>query len=165
MTFSALNSLQLYSARYGFWPVEETAELTDKPTGFGDVARSTCLLGTSVWQGYLYLQRQRGGLHQTQRCQCISDFLLTCCLKIPPAKTHALHYTWERVVEWGRMVSKEWRLNPRYYRRNIKKFNSLIGKTECCPSTSYAQHVNHFPSFVLCVKHRYVNVTRLSTNI
>jgi len=32
-----------------------------------------------------------------------------------------------------------------------KKFNSLIGKTGCCPSTSYAQHVNHFPSFLLCV--------------
>jgi len=48
MAFSALNSLQLYSARHGFWPVEETAELADKPTGFGDVGRGMCLLGTSV---------------------------------------------------------------------------------------------------------------------
>jgi hypothetical protein len=39
MAFSALNSLQLYSARHGFRPVEEIAELADKPTGFGDVAR------------------------------------------------------------------------------------------------------------------------------
>jgi hypothetical protein len=164
MAFSVLNSLQLYSAGHGFWPVEEIAELADKPTGFSDVERGACLLEMSVWQGYLYLHRHRG-LDQTQCCQCISDFLLACCLKILPAKTHAVHYTWEK----GRGVGGKWcqkmTIQSPILLRYHKKFNPLIGKTGCCPNTSYAQHVNHFPSFLLCVKHRYVNVTRLSTNI
>jgi len=48
MAFSVLNHLHLYSAGYGFWPVEEIAELADKPREFGDVARGVCLHGTSV---------------------------------------------------------------------------------------------------------------------
>jgi hypothetical protein len=48
MAFSVLNSLHLYTTGHGFWPVEEIAELADKPTGFGDVARGVCLLGTSM---------------------------------------------------------------------------------------------------------------------
>lgn len=48
MAFSVLNSLQLYNAGHGFWPMEEIAELADKPRGFGEVARGACLLETSV---------------------------------------------------------------------------------------------------------------------
>jgi hypothetical protein len=65
MASSVLNSLHLYSAGHGFGPVEIT-ELADKPTGFGDMARGMCLLGTFVRQGYLYLQRQRGGIDKTK---------------------------------------------------------------------------------------------------
>lgn len=45
---SVLNSLELYSAGHGFWPVGEIVELEDKPTGFGEVARGMCLLKTSM---------------------------------------------------------------------------------------------------------------------
>jgi len=48
MALSVLNSLQLYSAGHGFWPVEEIGELEDKPTRFGEVARGMCLLRTSM---------------------------------------------------------------------------------------------------------------------
>jgi hypothetical protein len=72
-----------YSAVNGFWPVE----LADGPNGCDEVVRG----GSSVWQGQLYLRRRRG-IDQTWSCRCISDSLLACRLKIPPAKNHALHY-------------------------------------------------------------------------
>ena len=70
-----------YVARFG--PVEELAELSDGPTrvvkwrGVG-----VHLLGTSVWQGQLYLPRRRE-YTRTRRCRCTSDSLLAYRLKIP----------------------------------------------------------------------------------
>jgi hypothetical protein len=48
-------------------------------------------LGTSVWQGQLYLGDGQETLDQTWRC--ISDSLLAYSFKIPTAKNRALHYT------------------------------------------------------------------------
>ena len=39
---------RLYSAVHGFWPVEELAELADKPTGCGEVARGGCLFAWNI---------------------------------------------------------------------------------------------------------------------
>jgi len=33
----------VYSTVIGFWPVEEVAELADRPTGRGEMARGGCL--------------------------------------------------------------------------------------------------------------------------
>ena len=46
------------------------------------------LLELSVWQGQLYVRRQReAGLDETWRCRCNSDSLLAYCLKLHRPKT------------------------------------------------------------------------------
>ena len=50
------------------------------------------LLGTTVWQGQLYLRRRTEGLDQTQCCHCISDSPLAYRLHMPLATNRSLHY-------------------------------------------------------------------------
>jgi len=50
------------------------------------------LLGTSLWQGHLWLWRWREGLDLTLPCHCTSDLLPAYCVKIPLTKSHALYY-------------------------------------------------------------------------
>jgi hypothetical protein len=57
-------------------------------------------LGTSVWQGQLYLWRRRKGLDQTWRCRCISDSLIAYRLKNSPTKNDALHCSF-LLTPWG----------------------------------------------------------------
>jgi hypothetical protein len=36
-----------YSVARGYWPVEELGEQADRPTGYGEVARSGCLFASN----------------------------------------------------------------------------------------------------------------------
>jgi hypothetical protein len=98
----------LYSAIHSFWPVEELEELTDGPTGCGEVARGGCLF---AWNFSVTISRSRG-LGQTRGCRYISDSFLAYWLKIPPAKNNSLHYkaayaeTWQLSHLWGRKTDR-----------------------------------------------------------
>jgi hypothetical protein len=71
---------------HGFWPVQELANLAEGPTVCREVARGGCLLGTSHYDN----ANCADGLDQTFRS--VSDSLLACRLKDPPAHNHALRY-------------------------------------------------------------------------
>jgi hypothetical protein len=45
-SWAKTGDLDWYSAGHGFWPVLELAELADRPTECGDVARGGC---SSAW--------------------------------------------------------------------------------------------------------------------
>ena len=76
-----------------FWPVEE---IRNRQMGLLGVVQwrgvGVYVLGTSVWQGELYLWRWREGLDQTWCCPCVSDSLLAYRLKISPSKNNALYF-------------------------------------------------------------------------
>ena len=73
-----------YNTWLRFWPVKELAVLSDGPTrvvkwrGVG-----VHLLGTTVWQGQLYLLRRREYTRPNMTLYCTSDSLLAYRLKSP----------------------------------------------------------------------------------
>jgi hypothetical protein len=99
--YKALNFIKMNTWYYivvqHFWLVETLAELADRPTACDEVARGgVYLLGPSVWQNkcaeqeYLWKQRQDTKPDMTVLQH---KWLLPGHLKIPSAKTHALHNT------------------------------------------------------------------------
>jgi hypothetical protein len=87
-TCSLISKYTAYSAEYGFWLVEELAQVgVVKWWGVG-------VRLELVWQGQLHLHRWTEGLNQTWHCHChcISDSLLNYCFKIPAAKNYAVRY-------------------------------------------------------------------------
>ena len=84
-----------YSAVRGIWPLEEWAELAAGPTGCGEVARGGCLF---PWNFSVTRWRVLTDVERRTRTKHDADSLLFYRLKIPQAKSHALHYTWGRKV-------------------------------------------------------------------
>jgi len=66
-----------YSTLLLFWPVKDSAELADGPTGCGDIARSRRLFAWyfSVTKSSACTEAERT-LDQTWRCRCASDSVL-----------------------------------------------------------------------------------------
>jgi len=71
----SLNMTVQYAAT--FWPVVDSAELADGPTGCGEMARGRRLFACnfSVTKSSVWTEAQRT-LNQTWRCRCASDLLL-----------------------------------------------------------------------------------------
>jgi hypothetical protein len=80
------------------WPVKELAEQADGPNECVEVVRGVCAF---AWN---FSVARPGGdktLDPSWRCRWISDSPLVNRLKIPPAKNHALYYTYVIIINPG----------------------------------------------------------------
>jgi hypothetical protein len=94
------------------------------------------LLGTSVWQGQVFLRKRREELDQTC-CRCISDWLLAYRLKTPTAKT--MYCT---------IDTRLWLANVTYA---ISKMKLIIFSAPSCIKSCLKAHFEvKFHQLVLC---------------
>jgi hypothetical protein len=82
----------VYSALFRFWPVEDSEELVDGPTGCVEVARGGCLFAWNFSATRPPALTEAEKRHNTKHDAALLNSLLAYRLKIPQAKNRAMHY-------------------------------------------------------------------------